>query len=515
MKQHAISKKWMTTLGLISFGLIIIALGIYATTSVLSIYVIIPLVLGVAGALAFWIFSALISRTARYGSNVAIMIFLAFVILILINFVSARNFKRYDTTKGKQFSLSQQTLNILNDLEQEIKVTAFYTEDHYRSMIARDLLNEYAMKSDNIKLEFIDPNIKPSEAIAYGIKRNGTVVFQLGDKREDVESHQNEEQDFTSAILKLLSTDQKKVCFLYGHGERDIDGVDDAGLSKLKELIEADNYLVDRLILAGKDSVSTDCDVLVIAGPQKPIMPGERDVIDSYLRRGGKAIIMVEPEPAPSLSNLLSRWGVEVRDDVILDRFSQANLGDPSIPVTVRYTHHPITDPLSRVMIFFPMSRSVASKTNPDSNLEVIQLVKASDSSWGEVNTDLLLSERRAEYNEAEDFEGPMSMAAVVIHKSDQGESSEKQEKRILAAFGDSDFVTNNWLQEGNPDFFMNTLNWLTEEEELISIRPKDQELSRIRRVTSQELTFVTYFSIFAIPLLVLIAGGFVWWKRR
>jgi ABC-type uncharacterized transport system involved in gliding motility auxiliary subunit len=520
-----VPKKWMTVIGCMGFGLIILTFGIYAVTSNFSWYIKLPLGIGIVSALTFWILSAMTSRTARYGSNVAVMIFLAFFILVLVNFVSARRFSRIDTTKNKQFSLSEQTIKILKNLDQNINVNAFYTEDHYRRRVAEDILKEYALQSNKIRLNFIDPNVKPGLAIAYDIKQNGTVVFEMGERREEVESYQNEEQDFTSAILKLTSDEQKKIYFLDGHGEHDIDAYADDSYGELKNMIEAENYLTEKLVLASRPSIPEDCEILIIGGPQKPLLPDEEETISAYLRNKGKAIIMLDPPPAPSMNELLAEWGINVNDDIIMDGFGQTMFGDPRVPVTVKYEYHDITIPISRVMTFFPMARSLKSAQVPGKKLEVTELVKTSNESWGEVDIESLMSDRRVSYDDDRDIKGPMSIAiAVVMKEEKEGETptvpgqppqDNDKENRILVVFGDSDFVTNKWLSQGNPDLFMNALNWLSEEEELISIRPKDQEQSQIQRLTGGQLRLVTYSSIFAIPLILLIAGGLVWWKRR
>ncbi len=458
----------------------------------------------------------MISRTARYGSNVAVTILLAFCILILVNFVSARRSGRIDTTAGGRFSLSEQTKKILRELDAEIDITAFYTQNHYRREFAQDMLNEYVRQSKKLNLTFIDPNYKPNVAIAYNIRpgQDGTVVFKSGNKREEALSYQNEEQDFTSAIKKLLATEQKKLYFLEGHAESDIDGI----YGNLRQMIEADNYLVDKLVLS--ERVPDDCDLLVIAGPQKPLLLYEEEAIVRYLDGGGRAIIMVDPSPAPSLAELLRRWGVMVHNDIILDPIQQVN-GILSFPASIRYdTEHAITIPLTdpggagKIMTFFPIARSLAPGKALREGVEVTELVKTSDDSWGELDTEALMADKRAEFDEGRDFKGPLCIAVAVIQKEQPAE--EAKARRVLVAVGDSDFLENEWLQAGNPDFFMNAVNWLTEEEELIAIRPKAQEEARVRRdLNARQLRFVTYSSIFAIPLIWAVIGGIVWWKRR
>jgi ABC-type uncharacterized transport system involved in gliding motility auxiliary subunit len=515
--QFVFPKKWMNVIGLAGFGLLFITLVIYLATSVFGLYAKVILGLGVAGILVFWVLNIMTSKTTRYGSNVVITILLALAILVLINFVSAKHFKRLDTTQNKVFSLSEQTEKILKELTQDITVTGFYTENHYRRKSTQDVLNEYAEKSNKIKFTMIDPASKPGIASAYKITQDGTVVFDLGGKKENVVSYENEEQDFTSAILKLTSSKQKKVYFLSGHGERDIDGPEDDSYTVLKNRIQADNYGVEKLILAQQIAVPEDCNVLIIAGPQNPLLETEEEAIIDYLDLGGKAIIMADPSPSVSLENILKKWGVDSQNDIILDGLGRSMLGDPTVPVCLTYGNHPITTPLSKgLMTFFPIARSLAPIKDANKDINVTELVKTSNNSWGETNIQDLISKQTVEFNEGQDIKGPLTVAVAVAIKGTNKTDASSKERRVLVAFGDSDFAMNKYLQQGNPDLFMNSLNWLTEDENLISIRPKSQEeQSKIERLSGKEIRFVSYSSIFAIPLLLMLIGARVWWKRR
>ncbi len=516
-------KKWMNIIGLIGFGLLLVTLIIYLFSPTFGWYAKIILIIGIVCILTFWILSIIASKTTRYGSNIAIMILLAFAILVLVNFVSARHFKRLDTTQNRIFSLSDQTKKILGSLDKDITITAFYTDNHYRKKVAQDILNEYSQQSNRLKFTMVDPSAKPGIATAYKISQDGTVVFELGDRKENVTSYENEEQDFTSTILKLTSSKQRKVYFLSGHGERDIEGYEDTSYTEIKKRIEADTYQVEKLFLAQQIAVPEDCNVLIIAGPQNPLLPAEEEAIIDYLDLGGKAIIMVDPPPAPSLDNILKRWGIEPQNDIILDGLGRSMLGDPSVPVCITYGYHPITAPLSRgLMTFFPIARSLAKRSEAGESLNITELVKTSNNSWGETNINDLLNKQIVEFNEGQDIKGPLTIAIAVTSKekapsSDkEKENADQKEKRVLVAFGDSDFVMNKYLQQGNPDLFMNSLNWLTEDEELISIRPKSvDEQAMIQKLSGQEIRLVSYASIFTIPLLLVIIGARVWWKRR
>jgi ABC-type uncharacterized transport system involved in gliding motility auxiliary subunit len=283
-------------------------------------------------------------------------------------------------------------------------------------------------------------------------------------------------------------------------------------------MIEADNYQVEKLILAQKGSIPEDCSVLVIAGPQKPLLPQEEEAISNYLDLGGKAIIMADPTPSPSLENIITKWGVEVHNDIILDAFGQSILNDPRIPVSVNYPPHDITAPLGRIITFFPIARSLAPKKDLPKNLKVEELVKTSPDSYGEVDIETLMSQHRSNPDEVKDYKGPLTLAVAVTSKQKvkKEKTEEEKENRMLIVFGDSDFVANLGMKQGNPDLFMNSLNWLTEDQGLISIRPKNEEkIAQIDQLSGKQIRFVSYASIFTIPILLLMIGGWVWWKRR
>jgi ABC-type uncharacterized transport system involved in gliding motility auxiliary subunit len=517
MSDFIIPRKIVNIIGIVGFCLLIIVFGIYLVKPSLTLYAQILLGISLVCILAYWIISAIVSRTTRYGSNIAVMILLAFTILALVNFVSARHFKRLDTTQNRTFSLSDQTDKILKGLTQSINVTAFYTENHYRRKIAGDMLKEYAQKSDKIKFTMIDPASKPGLASTYKVKDDGTVIFESADKKENVVSYQNEEQDFTSAILKLTSTKQKKVYFLSGHGERDIEGDEDTSYSEIKKRIEAGNYLVEKLVLAQQSAIPNDCEVLIIAGPQNPLLEKEDEVINAYLNLGGKAIIMTDPIPSASMDKVLKNFGVEVHNDIILDSLGRSMLGDPSVPVCISYGNHPITAPFARgIMTFFPIARSLAPSKDASKDISVTELAKTSGNSWGETNIEMLMTKQVIEYNDGQDIKGPLTVAVAVTKKEKSGKSAQEKERRVLVAFGDSDFVMNKYLQQGNPDLFMNSLSWLAEEEELISIGPKTQEESpKIERLSGESLRLINSASIFTIPLILIVIGAWVWWKRR
>jgi ABC-type uncharacterized transport system involved in gliding motility auxiliary subunit len=449
----------------------------------------------------------LVGRTIRYGSN-ALVMSVAFVgILALVNFLSNRHHYRQDLTANQQFSLSPQTIQVLQGLKEPIKLTAFFSEaDPYQQEAKQgleDLLREYTAHTNKLTYEFIDPDQNPALARQYQITTYGTVVLERGAKRQETLSV--DEQGLTSAIVKVSSDEVKGVYFTSGHKEHDPNGYREDGYSQIKDLLEKDNYKVEVINLATvTDTLPSDLAVLVIAAPQTPFDDRELERLDNYLNEGGKALIMSDPNLEETFDDELRDRGLRLRDDVIIDPTSSF-FGDVASPLVNNYNFSQITKDLSGLATFYPLARSVEKLENAPEGLQIVLLAQSSQNSWGETN----LQQKTARYEQEQDTKGPLTIAASV-----EGGEAETR----LVVFGDSDFVTNGLLGSvrgfGNVDLFLNTVNWLAEEEELISIRPKSPDTRQIV-LTPPQMRLILYSSAGFLPLVILAIGATVWWQRR
>ncbi len=449
----------------------------------------------------------LVGRTIRYGSNALIMS-VAFVgILALVNFLSNRHPYRQDMTANQQFSLSPQTIQVLQGLKEPIKLTAFFSEgDPYQGEAKQgleDLLREYTAHTTKLTYEFIDPDQNPALARQYEITTYGTVVLERGDKRQETLSV--DEQGLTSAIVKVSSDEVKGVYFTTGHKEHNPGGYRENDYGQLKSLLEKDNYKVEVINLATMtDTLPSDLAVLVVAAPQVPFDDKELERLDNYLNEGGKALIMSDPNLEETFDDILSKQGLHLRNDVIIDPASSF-FGDVASPLVNNYSFSQITKDLSGLATFYPLARSVERLEDAPEGLRIVLLAQTSQDSWGEIN----LQDKTARYDKEQDAKGPLAIAASV-----EGGEAEAR----LVVFGDSDFVTNSLLNSvrgfGNVDLFLNAVNWLAEEEELISIRPKTQDTRQIV-LTPPQMRLILYSSAGLLPLVILAIGAMVWWQRR
>jgi ABC-type uncharacterized transport system involved in gliding motility auxiliary subunit len=228
---------------------------------------------------------------------------------------------------------------------------------------------------------------------------------------------------------------------------------------------------------------------------------------------GGRALIMQDPVLDTGLNQVLEAWRVRFQDDVIIDPV-QSLLGDPASPVVDRYRFSQITKELP--MTFFPMARSVeqTEEVSQEVGMTLTPLVESSDRSWGEMSLD----NPQVRYEEGADVPGPLAIGMTVEGQAALGSDGEKESgstQTRLIVLGDSDFASNAFIGAlGNGDLFMNAVNWLAEEEELISIRPRPPE-SRMVSLTGERARLIFYVSVIALPLAVLAVGAIMWWRRR
>ncbi|MBN2029027.1 GldG family protein [bacterium] len=487
--------------------LILVSLLNYATGKIWNLLSLITMIGGVLFFLIYVIFcfdkikKTFTLRSFKYGGNTLAMSVILLIILSLINFIANRHSVRFDFTSGKQYSLSPQTQQILKNLDQNIQATAFYSSGSDQSV--KDLFDSYRFYSNKFNYEIIDPDKKPAIAKQYGITSYGTMVFECEGRVETIIN--GGEQEVTNVLIKVTREEQKVVYFLDGHGENDVDDLERIGYNMAKNGIENENYIVRKLFLAEEKSIPDDCAILVMNGVQSRPFQSELDTIAAYLENGGKALFLLEPEPAYGFQDLLDKWGLKIGNDIVLDASGVGQLFGmgPSVPLVNNYTAHMITDNFN-MMTFYPYARSVTPKEEYDSNLSVQALMRTSSNSWGETN----LQDKEATFNSSMDLRGPITLGAVVLR-------DESEKKTRLVVIGDSEFANNLYYSaQGNGNLFMNIISWLAEEEDLIAIRAKEPEDRRLT-LTSKQIQWLMYLTVILMPLAALGAGVGIYIKRE
>ena len=465
-------------------------------------------------------------RQARYGSLAAASVLVVLGILIAINYLSTKYNKRWDLTSARQFSLSDQSRKVLQDLKEPVKIRVFARSEEFQRF--RDRLDEYTYHSKQVTTEYIDPEKRPGLAQQYGVTSLGTIVFDYAGRTERVTS--DSEQEVTNGLIKVIQGRQPKVYFTQGHGEKDTVSADRTGFNGISGALTSDNFVVEKIVLAQVTEVPADADVLVVAGPKTDFLAPEIDVLKAYLARGGKLFVMIDPvlkpdTPQPAaLQALLKDWGIDAPNDVVLDVSGMGRLigTDESVPVAASYPSHAITQEFN-LLTAYPLARSISPVEGGVNGRNPQKLIETGPRSWAESDIKSLSGGQPAKMD-GTDKTGPISLGVAVSGPATNapapkeppkpGETPKQVEARIVT-IGDSDFASNAALGvQGNRDLFLNAVNWLAQQENLISIRAKDPEDRRITLTADQERR-IFYLTVLIVPGLILLAGVQTWWRRR
>jgi ABC-type uncharacterized transport system involved in gliding motility auxiliary subunit len=475
---------------LLTFSKVVLAIGALCLLS--------SVVIGFSGILRF--FS---KRSSQLGTNTTILSVVVIAILVLVNFVGFRHHKRFDLTTEKLYTLSDQTKQVVGGLQKDVTIVRF---DKSPNAALDDQMAEYTSLSRHLKFQNIDPQQKPEVAQQYGATRMGDVILASGPRKEHLETGATSEEDITGAIIKVTQDKVKTVCFVTGHGEKSLTDDGEDGYSHLDAGLKKENYVTRTLNLVSENGVASDCSVVVVAGPTQQFFPQEAEMLDKYLAGTGKALILVDPQTDPKLGEIFQAWNTNVGDNVVIDASGMGRLlgAGPAIPLVTTFGQSPITRNFTNVMVFFPLARTVSTADKSKTDPQIVELLKTSPQSFTVPN----LKQGQNELTFNPKTAGPLSLGVAASRKAEGGEAR-------LVVIGNSAFAANPYVGlQKNGDLFYNTIDWLVQDENLISIRPKSQTNRRVT-LTEGQASALRWLDLFFLPGIVIFSGVYIWWKRR
>ncbi|MCG8591717.1 MAG: GldG family protein [Proteobacteria bacterium] len=455
-------------------------------------------------------------RAGKYGSSAVASTLLGIAILGMLGFLSTRYTKRFDWSEQQVHSLSDQSRKVLEALDRDVNVTAFFRPSDAPPV--RDLLERYDYESERFRLEFADPNARPDLILELGLDETdlarGLVRIEMGGDSVDLTAFG--EPDVTNALVKLTRTGEKKVYFVTGHNERPIEGeAAEAkdGYRRAAQALRNENYRVEELVLGAAAEVPEDADVLVFAGPTRPLLSREHAALDRYLRAGGAALVMIDPRAQTDLDETVRTWGVELGDDIIFDA-RLALFGAAATPFAGKYDEHPIVEGFREPAIFH-VARSVTIRDDGPGVFDTV--VYTGEESWAERDIAGYQASGRAAAG-ADDLEGPVPVlvaGSLVFDGGDAENGAESANPARVVVVGDSDFASNEYLDAYlDRDLFVNSVNWLLGDVESISIRPNQSRASRLQ-LSNDQFQRLQYLSLFVLPEAIAVFGVLAWWARR
>ena len=436
------------------------------------------------------------------------LIFIA--ILATLNFLANRYNKTFDSTANKRYSLSDQSAKIAREMKDSMTISYWDRPTEFER--ARGLFDRYQNLAPNkISVKYEDVDRSRTAAIAAGVNAYGTIIVQVGSKKETAKTLT--EEDVTSAMVRAMKSGDRTVCFTLGSDEGSPDNTEPLGYANAKGLAEKNNYKTQSIKLLQKAEVPLNCTVVVVGGPKRDYIQPVVDALKKYVEDGGRGMFLLDPplkfgsgvDDNAALVGLLNTWGVKMHSDLVLDTSGMGQLFGlgPEAPLVTDYKTHAIVTPLKEVPTLFPLARSL--DTGNTDKTKVDALLATSDESSATRN----LSSANINIRAAE-IKGPLTLAAAGEYNT-----GKENGKGRFVVVGSARWIANGYLAfNGNRDLFMNMLNWLSSDEDLISIRPKDPE-DRPLNMNATQVSMVFYGSVLGIPSLIVLAGIGVWWKRR
>ncbi|MBI4925448.1 MAG: GldG family protein [Bdellovibrio sp.] len=457
------------------------------------------------------------SRAMAFGVFSTITTLLVLGIIGVVNYVSFHYPFKWDLTKNKLYTLSDQTKKLVKELKSPVKAISFSRPAEREP--TRQLLENYKSISSKFEIEFIDPDKEPMRVnqIASGKKyKMGFVQLVFGTRDQKIEDP-NEEK-ITNALMKLLKEKPPTFCATTGHGEKNFNSTEQDGYDSIKKGLSQQSYEFSEISLVQEGKIPEKCDSVAIIGSTKGFFPQELKIIKDYLSNGGRLVIALDlnmkgEDFASDLYPILLDWHIKPVKALIVDPLSKIFNLDASVPMIQTYSsENTITRDFGKVhQSFFPLSMPLEIAPNTPTEMTVHWLAQTMPTSWGA--TDMKeLATGKVRKVEGKDKSGPLNIAVAVEGKL---KDSKATKKTRLVVFGTSQFANNMFGRNGvNADFFLNSVSWLVEDESVISIRAKEAEQGRVE-LTQTQATTIFWLVFLIIPFLTASGGIVLWVVRR
>ncbi len=453
-------------------------------------------------------------RGGRYGGTLLAIVLFTAVAILLYTITYQNPGWRYDTTANRAFTPLPETITLLESLAEPIHVLGFYTaQTAFQRSEAEASLQAMQAYTDQLSYEFIDPNENPLLAEQYDLSFAGTLVFTREDGRFAKASTLTD-RDLHTALLRTLNPTVKNAYFLTGHGQRDWQDFGVDGIGTAVTLIQESGFTVQPLNLFTSGEVPADASAVFLIDQQAPLAAEELEALIRYVDDGGALFIArdavdTEGRMAAEADGLLpwlqESWGITLRNDLIIDAaLAQAGQTIGLTFVGTRYGSSPITQGLDQFGTIFNVARSIAVELAPE--VTAVNLITTSDLAWGETNFERMITAGEVAPDEGEDATGSLTVALSALNTTTGAR---------LVVFGDTDFLTNSFIQQGGNSFlFENAANWLVDDVVAIELSARES-IQRQVTITQSQLSLLQLASIFLAPGLLGLVGIGVWYSRR
>ena len=443
--------------------------------------------------------------------NSLIMVALILCLAVLSGWLSTRYEWQYDWTRSGRHTLAKASVEVLDKMQGPVDVTAYAREEPgLREVISRIVARYQHVKPD-IKLHFVNPDAVPDEVRKLGISVNGELVIHYQNRSQHV--HSDSEEEFTNALQRLARGSERWLAFTEGHGERSPLGQANYDLGNWVVQLNNRGFKTQPINLADIQAVPENTQVLVIAGPQVDLLPGEVKLIGDYIDRGGNLLWLLDPPGKLfKLDDLATKINIKVAHGTIIDFAGRLiGLDDPTIVLetTSLYPPHPATTDFN-LTTFFPTATAITAGEDP--GWQVTPLLSTGDHTWLETGK----LEGEVAYDKGVDVVGPLNIGISLEREKefDQGGKSVRKTQRVVV-IGDGDFLSNTYVaNSGNMELGIRIMNWLSNDDDFISI-PATFATDTQLDLSPLAAGLIGFGFLIILPLLLLATGFTIWWRRR
>ncbi len=444
-------------------------------------------------------------KTTKHGMNMGAMILLVLALVGIVNYIGIKRNVTWDFSQAKTNTLSEQSVKVVKDLKADLKILYFYKEgtqgiEQHRAAF-RELIKRYQDQSNNVSLEFYEVNQHPALAEEYGVtKGSGLAFVEYQGRRNRID--RVDEQEITQAIIKVTREKLKSIYVVSGHGELNIEeGQEASGLNAFKMLVENNSFVVKALNLPTSPQIPEDADTLVIVGPRQNFQPYEIEALENYLKKGGNLLLALESGKTAGLEGVLGKVGVIPENNYIRSTFMGLGYIDGGTIGNVFSLNSSVTKVFRTKEDVVRMDWPMNLKTqNVPERITIEPLVKTDENA---------VAFTAPQIKPGNQPTGPFQLGVEVKGKYPGGEKDFQ-----MIVFGDAEFLSNHMLYQNlNRDLALNTISQLSQEEDLISVTPREVQRTQMMVTTAKLGGF--YIFLFLVPISLLVTAVTFWLRRR
>ena len=447
-----------------------------------------------------------VTSSSRLQHRIQFIIFITLftTCISLLAWLSTEYTFRSDWTAGKRNSLSEDTVKLLQQLDGQITIRTYQSDNPTTHQAVKEILERYQTHTKNLTFKLVNPDLEIDLAKADGINSYGQTIIKYNNRQESLDSLN--EQNITNALIRLSRTSQPVITFIQGHNERNPDDAANTGYSTFKKQLMDKGLNIDSINLL-ETPLSTDIKTLVLAAPNHKLLAGEVEQIINYINQGGNFLWLQDPGDLHNLEPLEKLLGIEFLNGILVDNNPSLRetlrIQHPAVIPIISYGQHKITEEM-RYNTLFPISNAI--DFNKESPWTITPLLITLPGSWSETagfTMDVEFEPKKG------DIEGPHTPGLALERNTDNNLS-----QRIVI-IGDSDFLANTYIGAGaNLALGLNILNWLNTDDTLIAIHPKSAPDLTIE-LNDSETAIIGLGFLVILPLLLSGTGVFIWQKRR